>query len=286
MAIVATAKRLEKDIVEGIRKLEGWGLKVKVGEHVLNQHGYFAGSDEERIHDLQHALNDPTIKGIIFARGGYGSTRILDEIDFTAYLSKPKWLVGFSDLTSILLQSCTLSVPCIHGPVALTIGRDETSDIMLKKLLFGELELTIPLMESEYTLPGNCSGKIVGGNLSLIYESFGTANEIDTNGSILFLEEVGEEKYALDRMMNKLRRSGKLAGLKGVIIGSFTGITDQQSYFKEGISELISGYFAHLNIPMAFGLEAGHAKRNCPLILGMRCEVILSKNQMSIHYIK
>ncbi|OEK02534.1 hypothetical protein BFP97_13825 [Roseivirga sp. 4D4] len=286
VAIVATAKRLEKDISEGINTLEKWGLKVKVGKSVHNQHGYFAGSDEERIHDLQSALDDPSIKAIVFARGGYGTTRILDQIDFTSYLSQPKWIVGFSDLTSILLLSSVLEVPSVHGPVALTIGRDEVSDNKLKDLLFGELDFDIPLLESNHTKEGNCSGKVVGGNLSLIYESIGSSNEIETDGNILFLEEVSEEMYAVDRMMNKLRRSGKLEDISGVIIGSFTSISDSQSYFKESVEELLLKYFGHLDIPVAFGLEAGHEKRNYPLILGMNCEVILSKNQISIKYIR
>ncbi len=285
VAIVATAKRLERDISEGIGTLEKWGLKVKVGKNVHNQHGYFAGSDEERIHDVQNALDDPSIKAIVFARGGYGTTRILDRIDFTSYLGQPKWIVGFSDLTSILLLSSVLEVPSVHGPVALTIGRDEVSDNQLKDLLFGKLDLDIPLLESVNTKEGSCSGRIVGGNLSLVYESMGASNEIETDGNILFLEEVGEDMYALDRMMNKLKRSGKLEDLSGAIIGSFTDISDSQSYFKESVEELLLKYLEDLDIPVAFGLEAGHEKRNYPLILGMNCEVLFSKNQISIKYI-
>jgi len=285
VAIVATAKRLERGISEGIRTLERWGLKVKVGKSVHNQDGYFAGSDEERIHDLQLALDDPSIKAIVFARGGYGTTRILDRIDFTSYLGQPKWIIGFSDLTSILLLSSVLEVPSVHGPVALTIGRDEVSDNLLKDLLFGKLDLDIPLLESANTKAGNCSGRIVGGNLSLIYESIGASNEIETDGNILFLEEVSEDMYALDRMMNKLKRSGKLEGLSGAIVGSFTNISDSQSYFEESAEELLLKYLGHLEIPIAFGLEAGHEKRNYPLILGMNCEIILSKDQLAIEYI-
>ncbi|MBO3698951.1 LD-carboxypeptidase [Roseivirga sp. E12] len=286
VAIVATAKRLESDISNGVKALEDWGLEVSVGEHVHNQFGYFAGTDEERIHDLQRALDDSSVKAIIFARGGYGTTRILDGLDFSNYLNQPKWLVGFSDLTSILLKSAVIEVPCIHGPVGVTIGKDGKSDLALRDLLFGHGNSVLPLVESTYTNSGRCQGKIVGGNLYMICESLGASNEIDTTGNILFLEEVGEAKYSVDRLMTKLKRSGKLDYLSGVIIGSFSSISDEKSYFEESVEEMLLSYFSHLDIPLVFGLEAGHEKRNYPLIIGMNCELEVSEKTLSITYIK
>lgn len=286
VAIVATAKRLERDFSGGLNKLKAWGLNVMVGKNVHNRHGYFAGSDEEKVIDLQQALDDPSIKAIIFARGGYGTTRILEQLDFTSYFTKSKWLVGFSDLTSILLQSSALEVPCIHGPVAITIGRDEVSDHNLKDLLFGRLNFDYPLIQSSLTNAGECSGKIVGGNLSMVYESIGAANEIETEGNILFLEDVGEAKYSIDRMMNKLRRVGKLDGLSGAVIGSFNSISDDQSYFKESTEQILMEYLSPLNIPVAFGLQAGHENRNYPLVIGMDCNIKISSERLSIEYLK
>mgnify|MGYP002635391092 FL=1 len=286
VAIVATAKRLESDFLKAITILEEWGLNVEVGSNVHNQQGYFAGTDEERINDLQQALDDPSIKAVFFARGGYGTTRILDLLDFRPLLKQPKWLVGFSDLSSILLQSAALEMPCIHGPVAVTIGQDQISDKNLRDLLFGRLNFEYPLIESSLTTIGDCSGKIVGGNMSLICESIGAANEIETEGNILFLEEVGEAKYSIDRMMNKLRRVGKLEQLSGAIIGSFSQITDAQSYFKVSIEEIIMEYLAPLNIPVAIGLEAGHENRNYPLIIGMDCNLTVSSDRLVINYLR
>lgn len=286
VAIVATAKRLESDFSSGLNKLEAWGLNVTVGKNVHNQHGYFAGSDEEKVHDLQQALNDPSIKAIIFARGGYGTTRILEELDFTSYFTAPKWLVGFSDLTSILLQSSALEVPCIHGPVAITIGRDQETDDNLRDLLFGRLNFDYTLMDSPLTCVGECSGKITGGNLSMVYESIGAANEIETEGNILFLEDVGESKYSIDRMMNKLRRVGKLDGLSGAVIGSFNSISDDQSYFKESTEQILMEYLSPLSIPVAIGFQAGHENRNYPLVIGMDCNVKISSERLSIEYFK
>lgn len=286
VAIVATAKRLESDFSSGLSQLEGWGLNVIVGKNVNKQHGYFAGTDEEKVNDLQQALDDASIRAIIFARGGYGTTRILEQLDFTSYLTKPKWLVGFSDLTSILLQSSALEIPCIHGAVAVTIGRDQVSDDSLRDLLFGRLNFDYPLMQSSLTCAGECSGKIVGGNLSLVYESIGAANEIETEGNILFLEDVGEAKYSIDRMMNKLKRVGKLDGLSGAIIGSFNQISDGQSYFKESTEEILLNYLSPLNIPVGIGLQAGHEDRNYPLVIGMDCNVKISSERLSIEYLK
>ncbi len=286
VAIVATAKRLESDLSEGIRTLESWGLNVQVAKSVHRQSGYFAGMDDEKIFDVQSAINDPSIKAIVFARGGYGTTRILDQIDFNSYLIQPKWLVGFSDLTSILLQSCVFDIPSIHGPVGVTIGKDHVSDESLKDLLFGKVSFEYSLIESPRTIDGECAGKIVGGNLSLVCESIGAANEIETDGNILFLEEIGEAKYSIDRMMNKLKRIGKLDGLTGAVIGSFSNISDGQSYFEESTEEIIMGYLSPLNIPVAVGLEAGHVVRNRALMLGADCEIAISRSTLSIDYLK
>lgn len=286
VAIVATAKRLERDFLKAVSILEGWGLNVEVGSNVHKQYGYFAGTDEERINDLQLALDDPSIKAVFFARGGYGTTRILDLIDFSSFLKQPKWLVGFSDLSSILLQSAALKTPCIHGPVAVTIGQDQISDKNLRDLLFGRLNFEYPLIQSSLTTIGNCSGKIVGGNMSLICESIGAANEIETKGNILFLEEVGEAKYSIDRMMNKLSRVGKLEQLSGAIMGSFSQITDGQAYFKVSIEEIVMEYLAPLNIPVAIGLEAGHENRNYPLVIGMDCDLTVSSDRLVIDYLR
>lgn len=284
VAVIATAKRLENSIDRGLDILKGWGLKVHVGKNLKNQAGYFAGTDNERIEDIQLALDNPEVKAIIFARGGYGTTRILDSIDFNSFIKNPKWLVGFSDLTSILLQASVLEIPSIHGPACLTIGQDEVSDKHLRSLLFGKGEFKLPLL-SDSGLKGTCFGKIVGGNLSLIYESIGASNEIETDENILFLEDVGEAKYSVDRMMTKLKRCGKLENLTGAIIGSFNNITDGQGYFSQSTEGILMSYLSPLQIPVAIGLEAGHEKRNYPLIIGLDAEVKISPNQLEVKYI-
>lgn len=285
VAVVATAKRLEKSIKKGVEVLEEWGLKVILGDHLNKPGGYFAGTDDERIADFQSAMDNPAVKAIVFARGGYGTTRILDALNFSAFQKSPKWLVGFSDLTSMLLQASNLNIPSIHGPVCVTIGQDDETDNYLRSLLFGQLTFNFPLTSSSLTNAGKSLGKIVGGNLSLIYESIGCPNEIQTGGNILFLEEVSEGKYSVDRMMNKLKRCGKLDQLSGAIIGDFSNISDPNEYFDDSIEEILLQYFEPLKIPIAFGLKAGHEKANYPLIIGLKAEIIIDTDWLKIQYL-
>ena len=285
VAVVATAKRLEKSIAEGIKVLESWGLNVQVGPHTYGSHEYFAATDFDRLEDLQQALDNPEIKAVIFARGGYGTTRILDQIDFSTFQTNPKWVVGFSDLTSFLLQTGSLGIPAIHGPMAYTLGNDQFSDELLRQLLFGETSFKIPLAESQIAFSSIIEGKITGGNLSLIYESIGAANEIQTVGSILFLEEIGEDFYAVDRMLNKLKRVGKLAQLQGLIVGDFTNVKDSNGYYTRTLKQIIQDCFLDLDIPVVFGFPGGHEKVNYPLLFHSTARISLEERRMTIEYL-
>ena len=286
VAVLATAKRLESSYDKGIEQLKHWGFEPILYDSVNSSSGYFAGNDLLRQNDFQDAINSPNIKAILFLRGGYGSTRILDQIDFSNFKKNPKWLIGFSDITSILIHTIALNVPAVHGPVAISIGRDNNADAQLYRIITGESRFEYPLEGSSHTRLGKASGKIVGGNLSMVYEGIGAKNEIETDGNILFLEEVGEELYAIDRMMNKLKRVGKLRDLSGVILGSFTSITDRQGYWAASVEEVLISYFSGLDIPVACGLNAGHEKINYPLILGHQTKIEVTKDSLRIEYIK
>ncbi len=286
VAIVATAKRLETSYDQGVELIERWGFEPVVYESANAKEGYFAGTDTVRINDFQNALNDNEIKAILFLRGGYGSTRLLDQIDFSNYRENPKWLIGFSDITSILLQSIQEGVASIHGPVAITLGRDSKSDENLLAILEGRKDFEYPLTPSDFTNTGTATGRIVGGNLCMVCDSIGTSNEIQTEGNILLIEEIGEEYYAIDRMLTKLKRAGKLKDLTGVILGSFTSISDRQSYYNQSLLELITSFFIDLNIPIATGLDAGHEHTNYPLIFGAFASVDIKRDSIGISYIK
>lgn len=285
VAIVATAKRLEKSIEGAVSIIESWGLKVELGNYVTNTEEYWAGTDEQRLSDIQNVLDNPEIKAVIFARGGYGTTRILDQIDFSSFKRNPKWLVGFSDLTSFLLHSGSMNIPSVHGPMAYTIGNDDESDDQLRQLLFGERSFSTALLANEMTKQGQIQGQITGGNLFLICESVGAKNEIDTDGKVLFLEEVGEDFYAVDRMLNKLRRVGKFENLKGVLVGDFTNVRDSNAYFTRSLNELILSYFEGPNCPIAFGFPAGHEPKNVSLLFHQEALVNIEKEKATIEYL-
>lgn len=281
VAIVATAKRMEYDFQAALETLKSWGLEPVMGKYPLKFSGYFAGTDEQKKEDLQWALNDPEIKAIIFLRGGYGTTRILDSINFDLFKDAPKWLVGYSDLTSMILQADTLQVPMIHGPMCYTLGKHAYSDEVLKSLLFGNTKSQFEVFGLNV---GDVEAKIVGGNLSMVYESIGASNEVDTEGTILFLEDVGEQLYSIDRMMTKLRRVGKFEQLKGVILGSFTSMGNMNNYFSESVEELILSYLP-THIPIAVGLNAGHDEENLSLIMNRTCQMRVDKNTLHLEYL-
>lgn len=281
VAIVATAKRVEFEIDLALQTLKSWGLVPVLGQHVLGQSEYFANTIDQSLDDLHWALEDPAIKGVIFLRGGYGTTRILDQINFPDRL---KWMIGFSDLTSMILQSVSLNQTMVHGPMCSTLGKNSASDETLRLLLFGQKEFMFPLLPHALTNLGEFEGELVGGNLSLIYESIGAANEVDLAGKVLFLEEIGEEMYAIDRMMNKLKRSGRLEGVKGLILGSFSNIGNSKGYFQSTVESMICKYFPP-EIPRAIGLQAGHETVNYSLLMGVRTRVRINHDQIQLHYL-
>lgn len=286
VAVVATAKRLEKSIEPGLSVLKNWGLQAVTGPNLENNSEYFASTDAGRLADLQWALDNPEIKAIIFARGGYGTSKILDRVDFTRFCANPKWTVGFSDLTSFLLHTKSFGMPSVHGPMAYTIGQENESDNELKRLLFGESIFEFSVHINPLNALGITESEITGGNLSLIYESIGAANEIDTDGKILFLEEIGEAFYSVDRMLNKLKRIGKFDKLKGVFIGDFTNVKDSSGYFTRSLDELIFEYFSHINGPILFGFPGGHESRNMPLLFHAKAKVAVTSSCVTIEYLK
>lgn len=281
VAIVATAKRMEVDYQPAIDTLREWGLDPIMGKFPLEFNGYFAGTDEQKIEDLQWALDSEEIKAIVFIRGGYGTTKILDRINFKKFTESPKWLVGYSDLTSMIMQLDTLEIPMLHGPMCYTLGSHKASDDSLRNFLFGGRGADY---KCKSVISGATTAKIVGGNLSMVYESIGAPNEIQTAGNVLFLEDVGEQMYSIDRMMTKLKRSGKLNGIKGLILGSFTEIGNMRNFFAESVEELILSYFAK-DVIIATDLNIGHDKENLALIMNQPCKIEVSNDRLNLNYL-
>lgn len=278
VGIVAPSRVItEVQMAKAFEVFDEWGLEVIKGEFLFAKEGYFAGSDSERRTDLQRMMDDQEVKAIFCARGGYGMTRIIDQIDLASFIKNPKWVIGFSDITALHLALNRKGIESIHGlmPVQYDYMGVEESLASLRQLLF-EGNVRYEVASDVKNRHGECTAEVVGGNLSLVAESLGTPTEINTEAKILILEEVDEYLYKIDRMFMQLRRSGKLEKLAGVIIGDFSQMKDTQIPFGKSIFELIGVHFERLEIPIAYNFPVGHEARNLAIPIGrkMKLEVL------------
>ncbi|MET2986627.1 S66 peptidase family protein [Aureibaculum conchae] len=255
----------------GITLLKKWGLNVKLGKNLFSQHFKFAGTDAERLADFQKALDDDNIKAIWCARGGYGAIRILDDLNFTKFKQSPKWIIGFSDITAFHNEVHNMGIETMHGIMPLTYKPDNKEQRYaiksLKKAFFGK-RVRYRVAESDYNREGNAEAVVVGGNLSLVYSMLGSKSQIDVSGKILYLEEVGEALYHIDRMLISLKRAGYFENCKGLIIGGMSGIKTEPSEFGMTYEEIILDAVKDYDFPVAFDFPAGHITDNRTLILG------------------
>ena len=275
--IVSPAGKIEeKHVMPAVNWLEKQGYTVKLGKHVFARHFQFAGTDEQRAADVQEALDDPGCDIIICSRGGYGTVRIIERLDFTRFLKNPKWLVGFSDIT--ILHSClhNLEVPTIHGVMPRYFFDDNgelREDLTtMMKLVKGE-GISYNVDATGFDRTGTASGQLVGGNLSIISNLCGTKYDIDTRGKILFLEDIDEFLYHTDRMVHQLKLSGKLDNLVGLILGDFTDMKDNESPFGQTVHEIFAEAVKDFNYPVCHGFPAGHDKKNLALAFGRDWEL-------------
>lgn len=285
VAIIAPAGILKsrETIIESAKiLLESWGLKVVIGKNVFNQNNHFAGTDLERTQDFQEMINNPNIKAIWAARGGYGSVRILDTIDFTKFKKKPKWIIGYSDITAFHNHVNNLGFETLHAmmPTSLEEKLEEIIETIasFKKALFGE-ELRYEISSSKYNRKGKLSAEIVGGNLSILVSMGGSKSQLNTDGKILFIEEIGEYEYAIDRMLQTLKRAGYFKNLKGVILGNFSKIRKNSTAWGSPIEQLILDVLPK-EIPILFDFPAGHEPKNNALIFGRKVAVTI-KDEIS-----
>lgn len=283
VAIVAPSGVLnnrDKEIDLARKLMESWGLKVKIGRYVFEKAGHFAGTDAQRIADLQAAIDNKNIKAIWMARGGYGMVRVIDKLDYSGLKSNPKWIVGYSDITalhndlhnkgleSIHAMMCT-SMDANTGPIANSINS-------LKDALFGK-DLYYKIKGSEYNKEGEASGQLIGGNLTLLHTMLGSRSSLDTEGKILFIEEIGEYAYHIDRMLMSLKRAGFFKNCKGLIVGQISNIRENTTPWGKTIEQLILDAFQDYEFPILFGFPAGHEDDNRALILGREVNLKVSK---------
>jgi len=267
-----------------IDTLRVWGYKVNIGATLVSHsENYFSGTDEERLTDLQQALDDPSVKAILCGRGGYGLSRIVDRINFSAFRKDPKWIIGFSDVT--VLHAHILSnykIATLHAPMAGAFndgGADGEYIASLRHALEGE--------KARYTCDvhplnrkGEAVGLLAGGNLSLLAHLAGTSSDVKTKGKILFLEDVGEYLYNIDRMLYQLKRNGRLDRLAGLIIGGFTDLKDTTRPFGKTVYEIIHDIVREYDYPVCFGFPVSHGKENYALKVGEGYKLKVGKHKV------
>ena len=267
--------------------LKSWGLEVSIGENVFNDNGHFAGTDNQRSADFQLALDDKAIKAIWCARGGYGAMRVIDNLNFEKYKENPKWIIGYSDITAVHNDLHNNKSESIHGIMCKSLEKIDTDNnesiSLLKKTLFGE-KLSYTIEGNNYNIEGNSNGQLIGGNLTLLHCLLGSESSIDTDGKILFIEDLGEYLYHIDRMLISLKRAGYFDNCKGLIVGDFTDLRKNTTPFGRDLKELILDIVREYDFPVSFGFPAGHGEKNYPMILGREINLEVSKQQSTINF--
>jgi len=265
------------EIEPGIELAKSWGLEVIVGKNAFKKHNHFAGTDEERQTDLQLALDDKKIKAIWCSRGGYGTVRIIDQLDFTAFEKNPKWVIGFSDITTLHTTIHNLGIATIHAtmPGGIKRASDEAKQT-LYKALFG-YSYGLEIASNSLNKKGSAKGVLIGGNLSIVNSMIGSVSEVNTYDKILFIEDVGEDLYRVDRMMYTLKRTGALKNLKALIVGDFDYNIEKDTLFGGTHREIILNAVNEYNYPVIFDFPAGHIRDNRALIFGK--EITIEVNE-------
>jgi muramoyltetrapeptide carboxypeptidase len=287
VALVAPAKKINPEAIQKATDiLQKWGLKVWTGKYAQSEHFWFAGTDTERTQDMQEALNNPDIKAIIALRGGYGTSRIITNLDFTLFQKHPKWIVGFSDITILHAKISQFDIASLHAtmPILFDEENDCNSLKTLENALFGLL--------TAYTVPSNpknklgtAKGMLVGGNLALLNVAIGTDYDLDTRNKILFLEDIDEYAYNLDRMMIHLKHAGKLDKLAGLIVGYMTNIKEsEEKFFGKEAYQIIEEAVAEYNYPVCYGFPAGHEVNNSALYLNRKAILEVDSSEIRLSW--
>ncbi len=284
VALIAPAAKITNEYINrAVKLLNEWGLDVVIGKNVLHADNYYAAPDTQRAEDLQQALDNPEIKAIICARGGYGTIRIMNKIVLKKFRQHPKWIVGFSDITVLhnLLQN-TAKTETIHGTMPVQFEKNDKHTLdSLKNALFGE-KIYYRFATNNKSLSGNTNGIITGGNLSVIYSLSGTPWDIDTKNKILFIEDIDEYLYHIDRIMMNLSSRGILNNIKGVIVGGMNMMKEGKTPYGISVEVIILEHLKPLNVPVAFGFPAGHGVKNHAFYLGRNIQLHVDKDYTEV----
>lgn len=273
IAIVATARKISREELQpAIDTFKSWGLDVVVDDELFSVDNQFAGDDRTRASLFQKYLDDDNVKAIISARGGYGTVRMIDAVDLSGLDKKPKWIIGYSDIT--VLHSHVhnhTSLASLHAVMPVNMqphNRDEGSIEAMRTILMAGEPMLYNVAPNPFNRLGTAKGELVGGNLSVLYSLLGSTSDIDTTGKILFIEDLDEYLYHIDRMMQAMKRAGKLKDLAGLIVGGMSDMRDNQVPFGHTATEIIAETIKEYSYPVCFGFPAGHEHVNMPLIMG------------------
>lgn len=292
IAIVSTARKLKKEELQpALKILESWGLKAVLGKTIGAEENQFAGNEELRAEDFQQMLDNPNIKAIWCARGGYGTVKMIDMLDFSAFQKNPKWIIGYSDVTVLHTHIHNLGIETLHAQMCLDIeNKTEEARESIRKVLF-EQEYSIAFNVNTFNKTfqqkhqlSSIQSKIVGGNLSVLYSLCGSSSAINTDGKILFIEDLDEYLYHIDRMMMNLKRNGVFKNLKALIVGGMTDMHDNRIPFGKTAEEIILDAVKDYNYPVFFNFPAGHIKDNQALIFGREVKLISENDQVILNF--
>ena len=287
IAIVSTARKVSsKELAPAILFAKKMGLEVHLGKTIEAKDNQYAGDDTQRAQDFQDALDNPNIKAIWCARGGYGTIRMVDLLNFTQFIQQPKWIIGYSDVTVLHSHINRLNIPTIHGQMCLEIEkRSKASRDTLQQALFADnSDISYSLDASVPCRFGTATGTLVGGNLSVLYSVLDSPSQIDWKGKVLFIEDLDEMLYHIDRMMQNLKRSGRLKNLAGLIVGGMSEMRDNTIGFGKTAPEIIFEAVQGYQYPVSFNFPAGHIKDNRALVFGKVVTLEVTQKQVHLRY--
>ncbi|MBR3945931.1 MAG: LD-carboxypeptidase [Bacteroidales bacterium] len=287
IAIVSPAGYINPDFVASAEAyLKSAGYEVEIGQHCLGRHNQMASTDDQRLADLQQAIDNPKVDAILCSRGGYGVNHIIDKIDMSQFEKNPKWIMGFSDITNLHILANKHGVRSLHCQMAKAIHNNPDADCIknIFQILEGE-KMSYTFAPNELNRTGRAEGELIGGNLSIIYSLQGTDFAIDCDDKILFIEDLNEYLYHLDRMMLNLKMSGKLAKLRGLVVGTFSDMKDNASPFGKTAYEIVKAHTDEYSYPVGFGIPVGHIDDNQPLVEGGQYRIEISDATCSLKMI-
>jgi muramoyltetrapeptide carboxypeptidase len=283
-ALISTARKVDaKQVKLAVEQFQSWGIELLAAPNLFGECHQYSGTDDERAADLQWAINHPEIEAVVCFRGGYGTIRIIDKVDFSPLLACPKWIVGYSDVTVLHARLNALGLASLHGTMPVNFSSNTQEALStLKQALFGELP-AIEVASNLMNRHGKAEAELVGGNLSIIYSLQGSSDALKMQNKILFLEDLDEYLYHIDRMMQNLKRSGVLSGLKGLIVGGMTDMRDNAVPFGKNAEKIILEAVSEYSYPVCFGFPAGHLDDNRALIFGKKIRLEVSSTTSLIY---